>query len=197
MNAGNADGFYHRALQGAAPQRGKTLGRANTSEGEKPGRIYRLRPQGRGGTDPAWPPRGRHADRQSRRYLIPGAGDARRRRRDHRRGHPGHQDIARALWNSDAARRLSRAQRRGHAAAPPCPAFWGSGAGFGSDAGTPLISDLGSSLSRMRSRKISRWFQFRAPRPYSPLWWSRGCQPTGSFLRIFAAKKRREARPHR
>ena len=37
MNAGNADGFDHRALQGAAPQRGKTLGRANTSEGEKPG----------------------------------------------------------------------------------------------------------------------------------------------------------------
>ncbi|MGH6819250.1 MAG: hypothetical protein ACREDU_00110, partial [Methylocella sp.] len=37
MNAGNADGFDHRALQGAAPRRGKTLARAKTSEGEKPG----------------------------------------------------------------------------------------------------------------------------------------------------------------
>ncbi|MGB6174742.1 MAG: 16S rRNA (cytidine(1402)-2'-O)-methyltransferase [Methylocella sp.] len=35
MNTGNADGFGHRALQGAAPPCGKTLARAKTSEGEK------------------------------------------------------------------------------------------------------------------------------------------------------------------
>jgi len=37
MNAGNADGFDHRAPQGAASQRGKILAGAKTSAGEKPG----------------------------------------------------------------------------------------------------------------------------------------------------------------
>ncbi|MGH6869285.1 MAG: hypothetical protein ACREDA_10555, partial [Methylocella sp.] len=38
MNADNADGFDHRARQGAAPRRGETLARAKASEAEnKPG----------------------------------------------------------------------------------------------------------------------------------------------------------------
>jgi 16S rRNA (cytidine1402-2'-O)-methyltransferase len=37
MNTGNADGFDYQALQGTAARGGKTLGRATTSEGEKPG----------------------------------------------------------------------------------------------------------------------------------------------------------------
>ncbi len=40
MNAGNADGFDHRALQDAAPRRVKTLARAKTSEGEKKPGAY-------------------------------------------------------------------------------------------------------------------------------------------------------------
>src|SRR3984893_14858319 len=37
MNVGNADGFGHRPLQGAAPRRGKPVAPAKLSEDAKPG----------------------------------------------------------------------------------------------------------------------------------------------------------------
>src|SRR5579883_472040 len=51
----------------------------------------------------------RDTDRQSRRYFAARARDARGRRRRHRGGYARHQDLARPLWDRDAADRLSRA----------------------------------------------------------------------------------------
>ncbi len=69
-------------------------------------------------SDGRYPVRGRHADRQSRRYLGPRAQGASRSGPDRGRGHPSHRPSASTLRTDHPNYQFPRAQREGQGSRP-------------------------------------------------------------------------------